>query len=81
MYSLVDIDSQETLGTVSIEEETGETVKNVDNRIYLKEGKVLNIATNEQVTSYGNVYGMFFLGMYTNSNSPSTSNGLYNHNF
>jgi len=81
MYSMVDIDSQETLGTVSIEEETGEIVKNVDNRIYLKEGKVLNIATNEQVTSYGNVYGMFFLGMYTNSNSPSTSNGLYNHNF
>ena len=42
------------------------------------EGKNLNIATNEQVTAYGEVNGMTFFGLYTNSTSPSTSTGLYN---
>lgn len=37
---------------------------NVDNRIYLYEKIALNVALNEQVTSYGEVFGMTFLGMY-----------------
>ena len=38
--------------------------KNVNNKIYMYEGKNLNIATNESVTSYGDVIGMTFFGMY-----------------
>ena len=41
------------------------------------EGKNLNIATNEQVTAYGKVQGMFFLGLFTNRMNPSTSTGFY----
>lgn len=81
LYSLVDINNTEQAATVTINSDTGDTVKNVDNRIYMYQGKVLNIATNEQVTAYGNVYGMTFLGMYTNTTNPSTSTGLYNRNY
>lgn len=79
--SLVDNNGNEELATVQINKDTGETTRNVDNRIYMYEGKNLNIATNEQVTAYGIVNGMTFLGLYTNLKNPSTSTGLYNHNF
>ncbi len=79
--SLLDNNGTEELATVQIDKDTGETSRNVDNRIYMYEGKNLNIATNEQVTAYGMVNGMTFLGLYTNSKNPSTSTGLYNHNF
>ena len=78
LYSLVDENGSEVKGTVTINEETGETTKNVDNRIYMLEGKNLNIATNEQVTAYGQVYGMMFFGLFTNRMNPSTSTGFYN---
>ena len=80
--SVVDDESgNEVKGTVTINPDTGDTVKNVDNRIYMLEGKNLNIATNEQVTTYGEVYGMFFFGLFSSRNSPSTSTGLYNHEY
>lgn len=72
--------SNDELATVTIEED-GTTTKNVDNRIYLLEGKNLNIATNENATTFGNVNGMTFLGLYTNEKNPSTSTGLYHHSF
>ena len=75
--SVVDVNGVEEKGTVTIDSETGETTKNVDNRIYMLEGKNLNIATNEQVTAYGKVQGMFFLGLFTNRMNPSTSTGFY----
>lgn len=75
--SCVDESGQEVKAQVTIDE-NGNTTKNVDNRIYMLEGKNLNIATNEQVTAYGEVNGMTFFGLYTNSTSPSTSTGLYN---
>lgn len=81
LYSLKGTDGVEDIATVQIDSETGNTIKNIDNRIYMYEGKALNIATNEQVTAYGKVSGMIFLGMYTNIANPSTSTGLYNHNF
>ena len=71
----------ETKGQVTINEETGETVKNVDNRIYMIEGKNLNVATNEQVTTYGEVSGMFFFGLFSGANSPATTTGLYYHGY
>lgn len=75
--SVVDIDGQEVKSTVTIDPETGATTKNVDNRIYMLEGKVLNVATNEQVTTYGEVYGMMFFGLFTNKLNPGTSTGFY----
>ena len=41
------------------------------------EGKNLNVATNEQATAYGQVHGMFFLGLFTSRKSPGTSTGFY----
>ena len=69
------------LQTVTIDEETGETIRNVDNRIFMLEGKNLNIATNESVTAYGVVNGMSFLGLYTSKTNPATSTGLYHHSY
>ncbi len=80
--SLVDVDGKEEVGKVTINPDTGEiTEKNVDNRIYMLEGKNLNVATNEQATAYGQVHGMFFFGLFTNSMSPSTSTAFYHHSF
>ena len=80
LSSLVDATGS-TLQKVIIDEETGETTRNVDNRIFMLEGKNLNIATNESVTAYGKVNGMAFLGLYTNRTNPNTSTGLYHHSY
>ncbi len=78
LTSCVDENGQEVKAKVTIDSDTGETTRNVDNRIYMAEGKNLNIATNEQVTAYGEVSGMTFFGLFTNTKSPSTSTGIYN---
>ena len=78
LESLVDNENgQEVKAQVTINEETGETIRNVDNRVYMLEGKNLNIALNEKATLYGQVKGMFFFGLFTNRNNPATSTGLY----
>ena len=80
--SLVDNNGTEEKAVVTINPDTGEvTNQNVDNRIYMLEGKNLNIATNEQVTAYGQVHGMLFFGLFTNRNNPSTSTGFYHHDY
>lgn len=81
LESVVDIDGQEVKGTVTIDEETGETTRNVDNRIYMLETKNLNVALNEKATIYGQVQGMFFFGLFTNRNNPATSTGLYHNGY
>ena len=73
--------SGSTLQQVTINEETGATTRNVDNRIFMLEGRNLNIATNESVTAYGKVNGMAFLGLYTSRTNPNTSTGLYHHSY
>lgn len=76
--SLVDNNGVEEKAVVTIDPETGDvTNRNVDNRIYMLEGKNLNVATNEQATAYGQVHGMFFLGLFTNRKNPGTSTGFY----
>ena len=76
--SLVDNNGVEEKAVVTINPDTGEVTKrNVDNRIYMLEGKNLNVATNEQATAYGQVHGMFFLGLFTSRKSPGTSTGFY----
>ena len=81
LESLVDVDGQEVKGTVTINEDTGETTRNVDNRIYMLETKNLNVALNEKATIYGQVQGMFFFGLFTNRNNPATSTGLYHNGY
>lgn len=78
--SLVDVDGQEQKATVEIDE-NGNTTKNVDNRIYMAEGKNLNVATNENVTAFGTVNGMTFFGIYTNTIVPASSTGIYGQSF
>lgn len=82
LSSVVDSENgSEEKGYATINPDTGETVKNVDNRIYMLEGKNLNIATAEDARSYGEVYGMFFFGLFSSRMSPSTSTGLYYHGY
>lgn len=40
-------------------------------------GKILNIATNQAVTTYGDVNGMTFFGMYKYKQDNSVSVGIY----
>ena len=72
--SSVDINGEEVLGTVTIDEEI---TKNVDNRIYMLAGKNLNIAKNENATSYGVVNGMTFFGMFSKDRNELNTTGYY----
>mgnify|MGYP004423750849 FL=1 len=65
LSSVALIDGKEVKATAKIDNENGTFSRNVDNRIYMLEGKNLNIATNESVTTYGEVSGMTFFGMYS----------------
>ena len=79
--SLVGEDGQESLATATINEETGATTKNVTNRLYIYEGKNINIALNENITLCGDVNGMTFLGLYNSKSSPVSSTGFYHHSY
>lgn len=69
------------IATVTIDDDTKTVTKNVDNRLYLKEGINLNIATDENVTSYGEVYGMTFFGMFTFDRDNNVNTGIYEDSF
>ncbi len=67
--SLVDIDGKETKAEVKIENNNAIASQNVINRVYMYEGVNLIIAKeqyvqNKELTLYGKVSGMTFLGMY-----------------
>ena len=68
----------ETKAQVTIDTETNTFTRNTNNRIYMLEGKNLNIATNENITSFGEVSGMTFFGMYLNSINGDIVTALYN---
>lgn len=74
LSSVYDDGTGETKQIVGIDQ-NGNVTKNVDNRIYMREGVNLNVATNEQATAYGDIYGMMFLGLYAGSNKLSL--GMY----
>lgn len=78
-YSGVDVDGTLVPATVTIDDE-GNTVRNVDNRIYMLANNNLNVTTNANATEYGKVTGMTFLGMYTKPND-NYSFGLYGYDF
>lgn len=80
-YSSLVTEQNNEKEVVTIDKKTGNTTRNVDNRIYMFEGRNLNIATNESVTTYGKVNGMSFFGIYTNKKNPATSTGLYHSSY
>ncbi len=60
----------------------GNTItKNVNNRVYMLENKNLNVATNEAVTSYGNVSGMTFFGMYQLDRNGKVYTAFYDNKY
>lgn len=69
------------LAVVDINDKTKSVSKNVDNRIYILEGKNINIATNENVTSFGEVNGMTFFGMFTYDRDGLPNKGIYDPSF
>ena len=79
--SLADTNGIEAKEIVNIGEDSKTLEQNVDNRIYMYQGQNLNIATNQQASSYGDVEGMMFFGLYTNKTNPSGSTGIYDHTY
>lgn len=77
-YSLVDVNGSETKASVNIDTENSTFNRNVNNRLYAYEGININIATNESVTSYGEVYGMTFFGLYNLDRNGNIITSLYN---
>lgn len=75
--SKVDIDGKEEIAKVSFDDDLKTVTKNVDNRIYLLANTILNVSTNQAGTSYGEVIGMTFLGMYNSYQDGSYIYGLY----
>lgn len=75
--SAVDINNEEQIARVVIDENSKTVTKNVDNRIYILEGKVLNIAKTQNIKTPGEVYGMTFFGMYQRTREGVISTGLY----
>ena len=66
------------LAEVTIDETT-HTVdrKGTNNRLYILEDKVLNIALNQNVTAYGEVDGMTFFGMFKRSREGDIVTAMY----
>lgn len=67
----------ERKATVTIDSD-GSYTRNVDNKLYIYEGKNINIATNENITAYGEVSGMTFFGMYSHDRDGKVFTALYN---
>ena len=75
-YSQKITGSTSAKATVTITD-SGNTTRNVNNRVYMFEGKNLNIATNEGATAYGKVSGMTFFGMYKIGSNGKVITALY----
>ena len=69
-----------TKATVNITD-SGSFSRNVNNRIYMFNGKNLNIATNEYATAYGIVNGMTFFGMYKLDRNGKVLTALYDNKY
>ena len=79
LESFESLDSSGNKAAVTI---NGNTVtKTVDNRIYMFEGRNLNIAKDQQVTDYGTVSGMTFFGIFNYDNNRQVNIGMYSPNY
>ena len=75
------LDANDNPASVTINENTNQVVRTVNNRIYMYEGKNLNIAKDQQVTDYGEVVGMTFLGIFNFDNNHNVNTGIYNRTY
>lgn len=66
----------ETKETVTISD-SGTVTRNTNNKLYVYEGKNINIATNENITAYGDVNGMAFFGMFTYDRNGKVDTAMY----
>lgn len=71
------VDSNDNIATVTIDKNNNTLSRNVDNRVYMYEGKNLNIAKDQQVTDYGEVSGMTFFGIFNYDNDHNVNTGIY----
>ena len=78
LESFESLDSNGNKATVTIDEDNNTVTKSVDNRIYLFEGKDINIATDQQAKEPGNVTGMTFMGLFNFDNDKNINTGIYN---
>lgn len=79
--SLADVGNTETEVTVDIDKDAGTVTKTADNRIYMYEGKNLNISDDESLATYGEVNGMTFFGMFTKDRNGRVATALYSPNY
>ena len=70
------VDANDNLAVVDIDE-NGNVTKNVDNRLYVYEGRNINIARDQQVTEYGKVTGMTFFGLFSFNYDDTVYTGNY----
>ena len=75
------LNSDGTLAQVDIDEDTHEVTKTTNNRLYIHEDKVLNIALNQNVTAYGEVDGMTFFGMFKRDRYGNIVRAMYDYNY
>ena len=74
--SLVSSTGDEVKETITIGD-SGNVSQNVNNKIYIYEGRNINIATNENITAYGRVTGMAFFGMYVHDRDGNVETGYF----
>lgn len=77
--SLVDVNNVEEEASVQIN--NGVVTKNVDNRLYMFEGKNLNISDDESLATFGIVEGMTFFGMFKIDRNGNVATGLYSNSY
>ncbi len=77
LYSGVDSNGTLVPATVTIDDDSENVTKNVDNRIYMLPGQNLNVTINQAATAYGKVTGMTFFGMYNGYDNGTYRYGLY----
>ena len=79
--SLVDSNGSEVKESVTINDTTQVVTKNVDNRVYMMEGRNLNISDDESLATYGNVNGMAFFGMFKRDRNGNVATGRYDSDY
>ena len=71
------LNSDDTIASVDINENTHRVTRSTNNRLYIQEDKVLNIAKNQNVTDYGEVDGMTFFGMFKRDRNGNIVTAMY----
>ena len=66
----------ETKAAVTFDDD-GNATRNVNNKIFIYEGRNINIALNESVKAYGEVSGMTFFGMYAHDRDGNVDTGYF----